>query len=91
MTSMFVENGFLTFDEYMRVVNGIGLREERDMIADLEEAFRVFDKQDDGSINVEEVIGFLQSLSEALPEEDIQQLSQLIGDSQNGKIKYCGM
>lgn len=61
---------------------------EEDPATDLKQAFKVFDKRGDGTINVNELIHILSTLGEQLTEEEIERMLAEGNIEANGDINY---
>lgn len=57
---------------------------------ELVEAFRVFDRNDVGSVSAEELRSALKTYGESLEDDDIEQIIKLASVKENGSIDYSG-
>lgn len=57
---------------------------------ELREAFQVFDKDNDGTIDVKEIRSVLTSLGEKLTDEQLDELLNSLTPNGEGKLKYEG-
>lgn len=56
---------------------------------EIKEAFRVFDKEGDGTVSASEMRHVLTNLGEKLTEDEIEELIREADDDGDGKIKYA--
>lgn len=80
--------GRLSAAEYLQVVSRYGLKQETEMNDELSEAFKVFDRNDVGSIDSNELRNALKTFGETLPDEDIEEIMKLAGVSDGSMIDY---
>lgn len=60
------------------------------MNEELVEAFKVFDRNDSGSVSAEELRKALKTFGESLEDDDIEQIVKLAGVKENGSVDYLG-
>lgn len=81
-------SGRLSPSEYLKVIGRFVLKKEEDMNDELVEAFRVFDRNDVGSVSAEELRSALKTYGESLEDDDIEQIIKLASVKENGSIDY---
>lgn len=82
------DNGEVDFDEFMKLMarklKSVDVEEE------IVEAFRVFDKDGNGSISKEELRFAISTLGEKVKEDELDDLFRLADLNGDGQINYSG-
>ena len=89
----FSENNLIEFDDFvllMDIIKRDATRKE-DQMKTLERAFKIFDKNGDGFIEVGELSRVMTELGEKLSEEEVKQMLAVADVDKDGKINYKGM
>ncbi|KAL5702171.1 hypothetical protein ACHQM5_027418 [Ranunculus cassubicifolius] len=79
-------NGTIEFDDFLRLI----ARKMKEVDADeeLKEAFRVFDKDQDGYISASELREVMMELGEVLTDEEVQQMVREADLDGDGYVNY---
>lgn len=84
------DDNTIDFEEFIRVVGARGLKGYYDMQEELEEAFKVFDKQGTGLLDVQELKEALKNLGEPVPEDEVNELLKMANVEGDGKFDFHG-
>ena len=89
LTPLSPENGTVDFSDFL----GIMTRVERsgDTEDEVEEAFRVFDKEGNGIISAAELRLIMTNMGEKLTEEQVDEMLQYADGEAQGEINYKGI
>lgn len=86
---MFEENGLVEFEEFEKMLEKKGMR-ELDAQEELMAAFKVFDTDGNGYINVDEFKYAMTNLGEKFSDEDIEDMINKFDIDKDGRLNYSG-
>eukprot|EP00667_Euglena_gracilis_P019488 EG_transcript_20895 len=79
-------NGIMDFEEFLALMSK-KMHEEYEL-DDIEEAFRIFDKNQDGFISLPELRLVIDKLGERMPESEIKDMFNEVDLDKDGKISF---
>lgn len=80
--------GTVTFDVFLNIMQDLADTTKKLSASDIEDAFRVFDTENTGSLPVAELKRVLTSFGEKLSDEEVEGLLNLVDTTPDGKIDY---
>ena len=89
IVKLFTGDGRIDFEEFKNMMAKRG--KTRNMLEELREAFRVFDKDGNGFISLEELKSVMRSLGENLTEEEFDVMIREADIDGDGQVNYDGM
>lgn len=78
----------IDFGDFLSILAKNYCTGDSDAAVELKDAFKVFDKKGDGSINVSELVHILSTLGESLTEDEIERMFSEAHLDPNGEINY---
>ena len=81
------ENGNVSYDSFMRIFSHTRVDDEQTARYMLTEAFRVYDKDENGLIPANDIRSILSTIGEVIPYDEIDQLLQLVPINDKGRFK----
>jgi len=81
-------NGTIDFEEFLLLMKSRGMGGKSDPEKELRDAFRVFDKDDSGSISRAELKLLMLKLGQNLTENEIDQMMDIADENGDGEISY---
>lgn len=81
------ENGNVSWDSFMRIFSHLKVDDDATARHQLSEAFRVFDRDENGIIGVNDMRNILTMLGEPLGYDECDQLFQLVPVNDQGKFR----
>lgn len=82
------KNGMIEKDEFMRAMEEC-YSIPKDKVADVVNAFKIFDSDEDGIITMKEMKNILLKYAGEFKEEEVEELFKMIDTDANGKISYA--
>ena len=79
-------SGTLEFDEFVAIMSGTSVSDEENYV----QAFKLFDKDNDGHVTREELRQVLKSLGESLTETEIDEMIEVADSDGSGTIEFDG-
>lgn len=80
-------DGNVSFDSFMRIFQHTKVDDERKAREFLIEAFRVYDRDENGLIPVNDMRSVLSTIGETIPYDELDQLFQLVHVNESGRFK----
>lgn len=78
----------IEFNEFLQMMSN---QQRRSLNEDaLKDAFRIFDKDDDGLISVEELRKIMTNLGDKMEDEELDEMLQVADTKNDGLINYSG-
>lgn len=81
---------FVTFDQFMEVLNRPGGFDPQGSYDEFIRGFRVFDKDNSGYISIGELKYVLTSLGDKLSDSEFNELTKIMGLDKSDQINYAG-
>ena len=78
----------VSFEEFVPLMKMQRKNGEKDMYVDFAEGFKVFDRENNGMVNLGEVRTILMNMGEALEAGEADMLFEGVGVDNNGQINY---
>lgn len=79
----------IEFNEFLQMMSN---QQRRSLNEDaLKDAFRIFDKDDDGLISVEELRKIMKNLGDKMTDEELDEMLRVADTKNDGLINYSGL
>ncbi|OWF36011.1 Calmodulin-1 [Mizuhopecten yessoensis] len=81
-------NGTIEFEEFVEMV--ADRLKDFDVISEMKEAFEVFDQDNDGFLNKEDIRRAMAGLGVSLTEPEVTQMMEVADSDKDGRLNYKG-